>query len=155
MTLGDALRLIRAGLQFLPVEMDTPAARAMLLAIGMQESRFMHRRQIRGPARGYWQFEVNGVRGVINHRATSGLARDVLTRLGYLVSPDAVHPVLEDNDILAVVFARLNLYWLPQALPAADDAIGAWAQYIDAWRPGKPHPDTWAAFYNRAWELIQ
>ena len=37
--------------------MDSAKARVMLLAIGLQESRFEHRRQIGGPARGFWQFE--------------------------------------------------------------------------------------------------
>ena len=31
----------------------------MLLAIGLQESRFVHRRQIGGPACGFWQFCPN------------------------------------------------------------------------------------------------
>jgi hypothetical protein len=37
--------------------MDSPKARVLSAAIGHQESRFIHRRQINGPARGFWQFE--------------------------------------------------------------------------------------------------
>ena len=43
-------------LALLPSAMDTPQAHCMLLAIGLQESRFVHRRQIGGPACGFWQF---------------------------------------------------------------------------------------------------
>ncbi|OMG90710.1 hypothetical protein [Achromobacter xylosoxidans] len=42
---------INPTLALLPAAMDTPAARVMLLAIGLQESRFVRRRQIGGPAR--------------------------------------------------------------------------------------------------------
>ena len=36
------------------------AADVLLLAIGLQESRFEHRQQIGGPARSFWQFERGG-----------------------------------------------------------------------------------------------
>ena len=48
---------VRPAMALLPARMDTPEADCMLLAIGLQESRFVHRRQIGGPARGFWQFE--------------------------------------------------------------------------------------------------
>ncbi|MCV6902125.1 MAG: hypothetical protein NTT76_05400, partial [Achromobacter xylosoxidans] len=48
---------ISPALALLPAGMDTQAAHVMLLAIGLQESRFTHRQQIGGPARGFWQFE--------------------------------------------------------------------------------------------------
>ena len=41
-----------AALSLLPPRMDTPLARRYVLAIALQESRFEHRRQIGGPARG-------------------------------------------------------------------------------------------------------
>lgn len=48
--------------------MDSTEARVMLLAIGLQESRFINRFQIvqgkpgaKGPARGFWQFEQGAV----------------------------------------------------------------------------------------------
>ena len=58
MTLEQVMRdAVRPALALLPAAMNTPQARCMLLAIGLQESRFVHRRQIGGPARGFWQFE--------------------------------------------------------------------------------------------------
>jgi len=47
-------KAILPALAILPAKMDTPQARVMLLAIGLQESEFAHRRQMgNGPARGF------------------------------------------------------------------------------------------------------
>jgi hypothetical protein len=148
--------ILTPALSMLPKEMGHPTARAMLLAIGLQESRFTHRRQIRGPARGFWQFEVAGVRGILTHTLTRRPINEVLHRLEYRNNEAVnVQPTLEHNDILAACFARLNLWWLPHALPGPDSIISAWDQYIEAWRPGKPHPQTWEPLYRRAWRYIE
>ena len=34
---------------------------------------------------------------------------------------------------------------------AVDDADGAWECYLRTWRPGKPHPETWAAYWHEGW----
>lgn len=143
---------IPAALKLLPANMDSPEARAMLIAIGLQESRFVHRRQIGGPARGFWQFEQGGgVRGVLNHPASRPAICSVLLLLDYDMTPEASYEAIEHNDVLAVCFARLLLWTLPEALPRRDDPEEAWAQYIEAWRPGRPHRATWDAFYQQAW----
>ena len=96
----------------------------MLLAIGLQESRLTHRRQIGGPARGLWQFERGGgVAGVLRHaasrdhalsvcdarRVAPGVLRDA-RRLGLPVvaiggiTPDNARSVVEAGaDLLAVI----------------------------------------------------
>lgn len=134
---------------------DSPPARAMLLAIGLQESRFEHRRQIRGPARGFWQFEHGGgVRGVLRHQLTAQPIREVLSVLGYDDEADTVYTAIEHNDVLACACARLLLWTLPQPLPGPQDAEGAWRQYLSAWNPGKPHRKTWDNFYSQAWGMV-
>lgn len=155
MTPRDVLQYgILPALSLLPPSMTSREAVAMMLAIGLQESRFAHRRQMAGgPARGYWQFERAGVRGVLLHPATSKLADEVAARLGYAVGIETVYQAIEHNDLLAAVFARLNLWWLPRSLPLAREPGEAWAQYLDAWRPGKPHRATWDALYAQAWEI--
>ena len=133
----------------LPPAMNTPAAWRMLTAIGLQESRFRHRAQVLGPARGFWQFETAGVTGVLRHEASRDAARDVLTRLCYAdTSPQKIHAALEHNDVLAACFARLLLWTDTRPLPTA--ATEGWAQYLATWRPGKPHPNTWALFFEAA-----
>lgn len=149
MTPTDIDRLITAALSFLPAAMDSKAARVMLMAIGMQESRFKHRRQVGGPAHGFWQFEMGGgIRGVMTHKATSATIRGVLERMRYPVTVEAAYNAVVDNDIVAGACARLLLYSLPTALPVTSD--DGWDQYIKAWRPGTPHPETWADFYAMA-----
>ena len=42
------LLAIEPALRLLPAALDTPEARVMLIAIGLQESRLVHRRQLVG-----------------------------------------------------------------------------------------------------------
>jgi hypothetical protein len=139
----------------LPAKLDSRAARAMELAIGLQESRFEARRQFGGgPARGFWQFENGGgVHGVLTHHATKPLITPVLFQLRY--QPGECYFALEHNDVLAACFARLLLWSHPGPLPGADEANEAWDYYRDTWRPGKPHRPTWEDFYRQAWDLVE
>lgn len=145
-----------AAFAFLPASMDTPAARALLLAIALQESHCTHRRQVRGPARGFWQFEKGGgVKGVLKHPATSALAHATMTGLQYPdTSVETAYAAIEHNDVLACVFARLLLATVPEPLPTRLEPEAAWQQYLAAWRPGKPHRHTWDACYEEAWSLV-
>ena len=66
MTLNEIReRAIAPALRLLPARMNSPEAEVMLLAIGLQESRFEHRRQLvgspprpTGPAKSFWQAEL-------------------------------------------------------------------------------------------------
>ncbi len=163
-----AYYVLPTALALLPATMDSPAARAMLLAIGLQESRFLHRDQVdpyrvNGPALGLWQNERGGaVRGVLTHPRTRRHALTVLELLRYDVRGPttaglerATWEAIEHNDLLACCFARLNLWWLPSTLAAKDEPIKAWEQYLAAWRPGEPKPDTWRNFYTEAWARVE
>ncbi len=148
--------VLPAAYALLPAAMNTPAASALLLAIGQQESRFLYRHQEHGPARGFWQFEVSGVRGVMEHRATMTVIAGALSALRYdhTAEPSAVHPCLQDNDTLAACFARCLLWTLPAALPERDDPDAGWACYMKAWRPGKAHRESWNVFYTEGWAHV-
>lgn len=142
---------IEPALALLPAKMDTPAARVMLLANGLQESRFLHRRQIKGPAVGFWQFERGGgVLGVLSHPSSWADARSACAARAVEPTSTDVYNSLAHDDILAAAFARLLLWTDPQRLPSLGDVDGAWALYLRTWRPGKPHPDTWPALYAQA-----
>ena len=146
--------VIPQALALLPPTMDSPEARAMLIAIALQESRMKHRAQIAGPARGFWQFEAGGgVRGVLMHQQTRPHVLKVLEALSYddSVSVSTSYIAIEHNDVLACVFARLLLWTLPGPLPKQGDPNEGWRQYIEAWRPGKPHRGTWDGFFLDAW----
>ena len=149
-------RAIEPALALLPARMDTPASRVMLLAIGLQESRFEHRRQIGGPARGFWQFEKGsrasrgGVWGVYLHPASKGHLTVLCKARSVACDPDAIYAALEYDDVLAAGVARLLLWTDPKVLPAIGDADAGWALYLRTWRPGKPHPQTWPDLYRQA-----
>jgi len=147
---------IHSALCLLPERMDTPEARVMLLAIGLQESRFRHRRQMPvGPARGFWQFEQGGgVAGVLRHEATRKHAQTLCTACQVEPLPRAVWEAIEHDDTLAAGFARLLLWSDPRPLPKIGDAAGGWDLYTRTWRPGKPHPQTWPALYAQAVDIV-
>lgn len=146
--------IVTPALRMLPPAMNTPPARAQLLAIGLQESRFLHRRQINGPARGFWQFEWNGCKAVLSHDGVAPSARAVCAALDVRHEPGQVYAAIEHHDVLAAAFARLLLRASPKPLAPRDEPEKGWALYIDAWRPGKPHRQTWDAFYDLAWEAV-
>lgn len=150
--------IIPAAYAILPPRMNSPNATAMILAICGQESNFVSRRQGNsGPARGFAQFEKAGIRGVAQHPSSRDHLKFALAALQYSASVGQtaqLHAIVEHNDVLAAVFARLLLYTLPDRLPSRDDPRGGWAQYIAAWRPGKPHPETWDHHFTVAWSLV-
>jgi len=140
------------GLSLLPDDMDSLESRAMLYAIAFQESGFQTRNQFGdGPARSFWQFEPIGVRGVIEHSATSYFAKGVLGQL--YIDEDAAYDAIAYSDALATAFARLNLWKFPDPLPDEGEVDKAWHQYKQIWRPGRPRPEKWPDSFNRGWEL--
>jgi hypothetical protein len=149
------LLAITPALQLLPGAMDTPEARVMLLAIGLQESRLTARRQLvgspprpTGPATGLWQFEQGGgVRGVLEHQASRYWMHRVCHEREVKPVASEVWRALQHDDILAAATARLLLFTDPRRLPALGDEAAAWQCYIRTWRPGKPHRSTWPALY--------
>lgn len=149
-------QILPAAFELLPAKMDTPEARVLLIAIGLQESRFMERRQTKAdrPALSFWQFEpghLSAFASVFRHAATRDLATHVCTQLRYEARDvEQVRRASEHNDVLAAAIARLVLWTLPDKLPALDDREVAWAQYLEAWRPGAPRPQTWPAMHEEA-----
>lgn len=142
-----------AAMSLLPAEMWAREAFAMLTAIGLQESRFRFRRQYpNGPARGFWQFEMGGVEGVLEHPASRTHAAHVCEALGYAgADARAIHLAIEHNDVLACCFARLLLWTDPRPLPDMVKPNDGWLQYLATWRPGKPHASTWPSHFAMAW----
>lgn len=141
----------------LPGAMDTPQARAMLLAIGLQESEFTARKQGGGgPARGFWQFEKGGgVIGVLEHRASATAIASVCAALCYRSTVPTCYAAIEHNDVLACAFARLLLWTLPGRLPERGMSDLGYAQYLSGWRPGKPRPSDWPQNFATAWALVE
>ena len=111
-----AIPAINAALRILPSAMDSVQARVMLLAIGLQESRFIHRFQIvhgkpgaKGPARGFWQFELGsrasrgGVWGVFLHESSRYWLSVLCEARGVAFEPRAIWTAIETDDVLDYV----------------------------------------------------
>lgn len=138
---------------------DSFEARRFLLAIALQESGLKHRRQVvggaeSGPAASYWQFEKGGgCRGVLTHKSTAQRMRQICANYNIEPTEQALWEAMRYQDIVAAAAARLLIYTLPTSLPTT--AEQGWQQYIAAWRPGKPHPHTWAGHWNTATEAAK
>jgi hypothetical protein len=150
-------RVIPDALHLLPAKMTSREAQAMMLAIGLQESAFQHRRQMgNGPARGFWQFEKNGgVKGILDHPVTGPLVKPICKLLCYKPTPEICHTAIEHNDVLAAVFARLLIWVDPRSLPSPIETDKGWSIYVENWRPGKPHPSIWPACFELAWSTVK
>lgn len=159
---ADALTAIDAALALLPSRMDSPEARVMMLAIGLQESRFQHRQQLvgnppkpTGPAKGLWQFERGGgATGVVHHAASRYWMHSICQDRGVKFNATALWNAVKTDDILAAAAARLLLFTDPKRLPDLGDEAGARRLYLRTWRPGKFHPETWPGFYAQAVQFV-
>lgn len=146
------------GLSLLPRGMDSIKARALLLKIGLQESRFLHRRQMVGsppmpvgPAVSFYQFERGGVNGVLRHKVTRPHVLELCEYFGIQPDTAAIWELMKTDDALGAAMARLNLLWAPGALPDINDADASFAYYLNCWRPGayKRDPDGLKAKWGR------
>lgn len=152
MILDDVISTaVNPALMLLPRAMNSERSIVMLLAIGLQESRFEHTHQIGGPAHSWWQFEKGGgVRGVMRHPASLAHAKALCAARGVEFEEAALFDAMEHDQVLACGMARLLLWTDPKPLPKIGDVESAWALYLRVWRPGKPHPETWPKLYEKS-----
>lgn len=133
---------------------ENELAKIELVAISGQEAKWIYKKQIKGPARGLWQFELGslecggGICGVFRHPATKHFVQELCTECLVDHNPSAIYRALEYNDLLAAYIARLLLWTDIHPLPR-NEAEG-WTTYIANWRPGKPHKRTWSYNYKTA-----
>jgi len=152
------LQHVDAALSVLPARLNSGAARAMLVAIALQESGLRDRRQIGGPALSYLMWEPgeeSALPGVLKHPATKDMARDLIAALDYTgLDAEELRQVTVYDCTLSAGLGRLLLYTLPMALPQRHDSTEGWGQYMQAWRPGRPHPERWSQRWLSAWMVV-
>lgn len=146
------LYVIEPGVRFLESatgrtrEYNTLTAKRMLMAIAIQETNLDTRKQRKGPARSWWQFEGGpraGIAEVLTAKGTRAHAAKVCKELAITASTQAVHEAIEHCDLLACSFARLLLWIDPRPLPYNIDIDASWDYYLRNWRPGKPDRSRW------------
>lgn len=146
-----------AAYALLPPALKSTGATAFVLAAGLQESQFYHRRQMGGgPARSLWQFERGGLRGVMEHRKSQPMMLSVLSALRIPLTVDDCFAAIEFNDTLGFAAARLLIYTIPRPIPTRNDPNEGWSQYsgVHGWFPGDPKRATWDGNFERAWDLV-
>lgn len=146
----------------LPAKWDSLDSRILHAAIGYQESKYLHRRQVikvggvlkeAGAAASYWQMEngrLAGINGVLTHKASTKHAQHVCDALAVKPERMAVWERMATDDVLGAAFARLLMYTDPHRLPGSTQE--GWELYQRVWRPGRPHPETWGKSYAFALE---
>lgn len=143
--------------RYLDPKFDSISARIQLGATGLQETKFMDRVQVGGPAHSFWQMEKGGgVHGVLTSDVTRSIAVELCASFNVQATDDAVYAavMLPQNDCLACGLARLIYYADPLPLPNIGDVDGSWRYYIRNWNPGKPHALTWPGYYALAKEYF-
>lgn len=149
--------VVPAAYALLPPSMAHPRATAMLLATGLQVSKFRDRRPLEGTACGFWGFEKPNVREVITNPHTRLTVETALRVLRYEAMIDSVaniQQLLVDNDTLACVFARSLLLTLPTQLPRRNQRDLGWRQFAQAWNPADPAEFTWPHYFAEAWDRV-
>lgn len=153
---------IAPALALLGKPMDGPEARCIVLAIGLQESEFVHRRQLAGgPARSFWGFELGtaeshgGVTGVYMHHSSHEPLRLLCHERDVPFEPRPIYNAIENDDVLAAGVARLLLLTDPLPLPKVGEEKDAWLYYKRNWNPGRPRPKAWPGNYRLALSEVQ
>jgi hypothetical protein len=139
---------IEPALALLPFKLGSGLAMVQLVAIGLQESDLLARKQVGGPARGLWQFEQGsstkggGVWGVFKHPQSKEYLRELCEARGVAFDPVAIYRSLQFDDVLAAGVARLLMWTDRPPLPTTQEQ--GWEMYAKrTWVPGKPHPEKW------------
>lgn len=142
------------------------AAECMLAAIPHQETNYASLYQIGDDgqpieelARGFYQFELAGVSGTMNHPANDWLL-PLLAKNGFVdPTPESIHWALPGSSALQIWLARSNLWWNSEPLvePIADAAHeeAAWQYYLFCWNPGQPHRSSWGPAWTNAVKAVE
>lgn len=156
---------VEPALNLLPVSARTVEAKAFLIAIALQETQLVKRRQMGGgPAHSFLQFELGTVELLWNHEDTKKAARAICATLSIQESPLGVFVAMEFHDILACYFGRLLLLTVRRPLPSRGDVEEGWSQYVGTWRPGAVAKSQesaarqrfrWSGNFLDAWSAVQ
>lgn len=131
------------------IGLSSPQATTLLLVIAKVESNCEWTAQrlkedIKGPARGLWQFERTGIKGILTHPNSRHRLINILDKMSinttqaFELLVTQIWNELEKDDIFACKVARLLLWTDPRRLPLINDYDRSYDYYIRNWRPGKP-----------------
>lgn len=129
--------------EHLPSEMDSPEARLIVLATGVQETQYQTRQQVDGPARGLFQAQYNFILDLMHNPASGNHVWNLCGVMGITYGSHAMFDALLRDDPFAACMCRLGFWCDPRPLPDVGDVLGAWGAYERVQRPGKPSYTRW------------
>ena len=117
------------------IGLASPAAINLVTGIGLVESGYRTRKQVNGPALGFWQMEPETEHdcwvNFLDYRPLlSGLVRKLSGHSEQEITPQ----LLLNNDLYASAMCRVKLYRSPDPLPSADCALALcqyWKQHYN------------------------
>lgn len=147
MDLKTALKeVIEPGLIKLPDHLNTVEAEAMLLAIGMQETKFELSNCVNSDRMGFFRVSTRDIIKLITIDWTSKLLLDIANGANKFIN----ELVLEDAHFCALC-ARLMLSITGESLPNLNsDPSESWNLYLKTWKPDNPKRETWDAYWMHA-----
>ncbi len=148
-------QIIEPGLALLPPALNGDDASVLLLATGLQESRFCYRRELGGYGLGYWKLHADKVARVFAHAGCREPLERLCEAVGVECTPRAVHAALEYNDQLATAITRLLLHTATRRLPAQAHPEQAWLLYLQLWKPALPRHLSWTPLHRNACNALQ
>jgi hypothetical protein len=148
--------VVSPGLLLLPAGLRSDEARALLIAIAGQETRWSARLQSGGgPAHGFFQFERAGVLGVFENPATREHLLSACAACDVAPDIDEIYLAIVGHNALSAAVARLALLPDPARLPSADQEADGWSYYVRRWRPGKPDETRWPSAWLIGWQTVR
>jgi hypothetical protein len=161
----DRMRLLSRNLvgpvlRWMGASYDSPSVMAEMVTIAYVESDCRYRKQIKGPARSFWQIEPFTGLDFLNRSARLQYFWKQL-RLPRPLTMQGVGDQLYKDDRAGCVMARVILWErLSKTAPPPFDPGEAAAkegldQYLKAWRPGRPHPERFLAAWPIAVMLVR
>tara|TARA_R100001530_G_scaffold52171_1_gene38616 strand:- start:47 stop:514 length:468 start_codon:yes stop_codon:yes gene_type:complete len=126
-----------------PIGMYSDNALALLIGTGAVESKYKHLKQVKGPARSFWQIEpATALDNLGNYlRFRPELLNKVakVSMVPYQILDDisltTMGRLLTGNIYFAICMARIKYYRVPKPLPDKDDIHGQaeyWLKYYNA-----------------------
>lgn len=148
-------RIIIPALSLFDPYLASKDAIVLLLIIGYVESGYATRLQVNGPAKGFWQCEIESVVNLFNETFFVQTLPTLASHFNVECNALSFFDQLPENDQLACCVARMNLETNPLQLPPAGAVLDSYQYYLNTWRPGKPSKTRWINSYKRVIDYVK
>tara|TARA_Y100000310_G_scaffold108643_1_gene107029 strand:+ start:1200 stop:1688 length:489 start_codon:yes stop_codon:yes gene_type:complete len=144
------------------VDMYSDDALALMIGTGAVESNYRYLKQVKGPARSFWQVEpatgLDNIENYLKFRPESWwkicMSCHMENHPMDSWSKERMENLLVGNIQFAICMARLKYWRVPKPLPGKDDIEGQaeyWLKHYNAGGKGtvKKYQDAWVAYLDK------